>query len=684
MSAPTTHEQMILAAEWLARQGFAVIGWAPVTDGKAPHRRWKSDATDDPALVARLLGGARNALVIPKHRALVIDADDPRAWGELEAAGLPRTFRVDSPTPGHGHAYVWAPPDVDMASIPGSFEWGEIRRSTNDERTSSMVLGPYSTRADGVYKPHDGVREIATLPASVVEYLRGSKRRKTERQSSASSPDDDDWYIEKGKHDFLVGKARHLRGVGVAGERLLDELLRLDAERNRPPIATIPGRGREEIESIAGWTNAKIADDPPDITIVFGRDDPKPACDISARSDKRWPDPAADAAYHGLAGEVVAAISPHTEADRVAILGQFLTAYGCAVGPGPTLRVGVTDHPARLFIVLVGQSSRARKGDSWAGVREVMYRADPAWTTEHLISGVGSGEALIWNVRDPLVRGGEVVDPGISDKRLLVHEPEFGRILRVAGRPGSVLSMILRDAWDRGDLRTVTKNAPARATGAHIGVVAHITIPELRREMAATDVLNGYANRHIWLAVKRWQLLPIPEPFTVPDRLATKVTNAIIAASEFGPIQRHIDADARWREVYPHLTREIPGRLGSVLARAEAQVVRLSLIYALLDGSHLIRVEHLEAALALWDYAERSAGYLFGDSTGDVLADRILDALRVKGPMDRTDIRDLLGRHVTEDRVDMAVASLEALGLASMHRVTTGGRPREVWAVVGG
>jgi hypothetical protein len=41
-----------------------------------------------------------------------------------------------------------------------------------------------------------------------------------------------------------------------------------------------------------------------------------------------WPDPPDGAAYHGLAGDVVRAIGPHSEADPVALLVQLLVAFG--------------------------------------------------------------------------------------------------------------------------------------------------------------------------------------------------------------------------------------------------------------------------------------------------------------------------------------------------------------------
>ena len=100
-----------------------------------------------------------------------------------------------------------------------------------------------------------------------------------------------------------------------------------------------------------------------------------------------------------------------------------------------------------------------------------------------------------------------------------------------------------------------------------------------------------------------------------------------------------------WRAMYPDLAADREGLAGSVLGRAEGHVLRLSLIYALLDRSSLVRVEHLVAATELWAYAERSVSYIFGDATGDPVADAILTALRGNGELTRTQISELFGRH---------------------------------------
>ena len=122
--------------------------------------------------------------------------------------------------------------------------------------------------------------------------------------------------------------------------------------------------------------------------------------------------------------------------------------------------------------------------------------------------------------------------------------------------------------------------------------------------------------------------------------------------------------------------------LGAVTARAEAQTLRLSLLYALLDASPQIRRPHLEAALALWQFAEASAVYIFGDAVGDPVADRVLAALRANGPMSQSALSDLFGRHLSAAKLARALETLLRLGKVRMQQLATGGRPTTLWEAV--
>jgi hypothetical protein len=125
---------------------------------------------------------------------------------------------------------------------------------------------------------------------------------------------------------------------------------------------------------------------------------------------------------------------------------------------------------------------------------------------------------------------------------------------------------------------------------------------------------------------------------------------------------------------------EPAGLLGAVVGRDAPQCLRLSLLYALLDGASAIDVEHVEAAWALWSYCRASAEFIFGDVTGDEIADRLLAELRRVGAdgLDGTQQRDLFARHVSAARLTRAREQLERAGLAETVTIPTGGRPRLV------
>ena len=301
--------------------------------------------------------------------------------------------------------------------------------------------------------------------------------------------------------------------------------------------------------------------------------------------------------------------------------------------------------------------------------------------------GLSSGEGLIHAVRDPVYvtddDGEETcVDAGVTDKRLQVVEPEFVSVLKVASRDGSTLTAMLRQAWDSGDLRTLTRRDPLRATNAHVSLIGHITVEELRRYLDATEAANGFANRQLWACVRRSKSLP--EGGQVPDTGLHKITSRLADALDFARRQDEVSRDTEARELwaaeYERLAQGRRGLVGALLARAEAQVLRLALVYALLDKSPQIRTPHLQAALALWNYCERSVVHVFGDSTGNPDADQIIHALRRSSQgLSRTEISSLFGRHLSTARIGRALLTLHERNLAYPQVEETGGRPTERW-----
>jgi len=141
------------------------------------------------------------------------------------------------------------------------------------------------------------------------------------------------------------------------------------------------------------------------------------------------------------------------------------------------------------------------------------------------------------------------------------------------------------------------------------------------------------------------------------------------------------NARTAWAKVYGELSEGRGGLHGAVTARAEAQVIRLALVYCLLDRASAIDTPHLFAGIAVWPYCDDTAKHVFGASLGDRTADEIMRRLQPAGDtgLTRTEIRDLFGRHKSAEQLGTALELLRKKGRASCEMVSTGGRPIEVW-----
>jgi len=406
-----------------------------------------------------------------------------------------------------------------------------------------------------------------------------------------------------------------------------------------------------------------------------------------------WPEPLAGEAYYGLAGAFVRAVEPESEADPVAILGQFLVLFGNCAGRSPYFVIDADKHHTNLNLVTTGDTSSGRKGSALNRARQPFAIVDEQWEAKRVKGGLSSAEGLIWQVRDPGYKDERdketkaltrvMVDLGVSDKRFCAAETEFSGVLRQFQRDGNNLSGLIRDAFDRGNLESLTKNSPARATGAHISILGHITKDELLRYLDTTEAANGLGNRFLWLCVKRSKYLPDGGQPVDLAPITARLMDALAFARKAGLMTRDDETRALWHAVYRPLSEGKPGLLGAMIARSAPIVVRLSMIYALLDCSSVIRKEHLTAAIALWDYAEASARYIFGDALGDAVADEILGALR-RAPdgLTRTQISEALGRNQKADRINRSLALIERNGLARCMQIGGGpgeGRPVERW-----
>jgi hypothetical protein len=333
-----------------------------------------------------------------------------------------------------------------------------------------------------------------------------------------------------------------------------------------------------------------------------------------------------------------------------------------------------------LFVVTVGQTSKARKGLAFNLVKQLFHIAAPEWTRSCIETGLSSGEGLIQSILKRTTTAHNSTGPN-----LLVFEPELGSALRRMHLPGNTLAQVLRQGWDSGPLGVLTRKDPLKAESSHLSVVGHITSFELKELLARRDIFGGSANRILWTCVRRHGIHP--ELGGLPDGLleglATEIRSALDAGTTVGKLTFSSMAEEQWEQLYPVLSSEEQGVLGAVVSRSEAQILRLAGVFSLLAISHEVQPEHLDAAMAVWKYCRESAAVIFGAGQRGSLEDQIFTLLQDSATgMNRTEISEAFDNHKSSESISQALTKLENQGRAKRIVKPTKGRPAEVWCSV--
>ena len=397
-----------------------------------------------------------------------------------------------------------------------------------------------------------------------------------------------------------------------------------------------------------------------------------------APEETSWPE-LAEPALYGLAGQVVRALEPCTETDPPATLLQFLAAFGNLLGPAPYVEVASTRHRLNLFVVLVGQSSKARKGTSWRQIERLLSEVDARWITERVTNARLTADGLIRALRDPRD------DNPPTDRRLLVLAEEFASVLQPISRNHGHLAPTLLSAWDHGHLRSLDRYHPLQATGTHITLIGHATRYAITPFLNGNIAHNGFANRCLWACVRRSQYLPNGGDFPAANLsgVVAEMRRALVFASTAKyPFARSHAAQQLWEDRYFDLSQGGFGLHGAATGRGEAQVLRLSALYTALDATNMIEQPHLQAALAVWDYCSAAAGVLFVAQPEDRVAATIRNAIEGNASgLSRDDIRKLFSGHVESATIDAALEQLTINGTIVSRTSPTGGRPRTTWEI---
>lgn len=650
-----------------ARAGWPIFPLHTIVDGKCTCRNGSechspgkhprnshghNEGTADEGQIKRWWKQWPNSNIGLWCKGLIVVDVDPRNGGDLSLedlfaakAGKYGFNTLTALTGGGGHHYIFSAPDdkgYDCKPVPGI----EIKSNGG-----LIVISPSVHISGRNYQWEDDTVPIAPAPQWLINLIDQPAKQAT-RPAFTGKPLDLEAFISKHNIQTKAPKVCRCKFGGYQWDLVGDCPFQPGYEGGNAAIG-VTDAGATWFSCFCGdhpkktWADFKAIYQPAvKVNGNIPHDyDPEPAKEEDEPDETPidyvpWPEPLSDSAFHGPLGELVRLIEPNTEADVAAVLFQAIVMIGNIFGRGVHFMAEGTPHFCNEFVGIVGATAKGRKGSSYGQIKGILSTIAPEWSSKRTKSGLTSGEGLIFHVRDEIreikMQKGQMIevvtDAGEADKRMLVVEEELSSAIKAMSREGNTLSGVLRQAWDSPMvLAPMTKNNRITASHPHVSIIGHITRDELLKSLKAVENTNGGTNRFLWCCARRARLLPFGGR-TAGEAVA-RLANEIDCAIGWAQTNKNemiFDAEAAemWSIVYEQLGDIPSGTVGAILSRAEPHVRRLAMIYAALDRTHVMKPEHLEAALEIWRYSAASVHWIFGGiDSGETVQSKVAEKI---------------------------------------------------------
>ncbi len=394
-----------------------------------------------------------------------------------------------------------------------------------------------------------------------------------------------------------------------------------------------------------------------------------------------------EAAFYGLAAMLTQIIGEENcEADWGALLVTVLTSAAACFGAECTLRLRSNDYPARLYTALIS-TSPAHQGAAFRSVREVFMAAQNSSRARRKFAAATLGyEQLVTG--DDFIKmildiahedDGEPTGPVLLEDKASPHRliaiRQFGPTLNNIRRSNSPLGPMLSEAWYSAEFNLIDRSRTRIPARAHVCLLGQVPLDVLRTMRQDDPGFNATCSQFLWTLMRPREAVWSPES-TDREKL-TGLTGRVASTIGYARKQKrvHLSAESEemWRrELYPQLAQEPPGVVGTICSLGSEMVLRLSLVYALLDESALVLPAHLRAADAVWRYCRASVRYIFGQTARATLDKRIRNALS-SGPKTQSELHRHFGNNFAIEVLVAALSELQARGLVEWS--TTGGGP---------
>jgi Bifunctional DNA primase/polymerase, N-terminal len=392
-----------------------------------------------------------------------------------------------------------------------------------------------------------------------------------------------------------------------------------------------------------------------------------------------------DHVFYGNVGSILRVYEGASEAPIPSIGSVLLPILGATLGRGVRFIHGDVEHPTNMFWCLVAPTGLGRKSTAFRVVKRFFELVEPGFVDDNCRSGYGSGQAIILDLADPAydTKTGSLKS-GREDQRVCLLYEELGSLLAPMGYEGSILSPLLRDAYDQaGPLHySTTAHHGKVSTNHHLAISAAITPHELQTHFPKLSTTDGLGNRFCWVYTDTDDVI-LPDgghvDMTKLGEVAAKVKDAAELTSYGGARTRTLhfseEVAERWRDKdYSVLRRKgvDAGALGAMISRQTAHALRTATIYAVTDGSDDIKMGHYEAGLAWAKYSEATVQSLFGGVVRSGVANEVLAALREHPgePTTRTGLSKAFGYHRTVEQMNAALTRLARAGFVHIWKGT--------------
>jgi hypothetical protein len=391
------------------------------------------------------------------------------------------------------------------------------------------------------------------------------------------------------------------------------------------------------------------------------------------------------AAGYGIAARFVEAIFQSTELERVALLLQTLSAVGCMMGRNAFYSNGLTSHYPNVNSIIVREHNNEPTDSTSTIVRELVRSIDPVWSKSHARSGLLASQQYVDLVRDPIYEQigpaensrPKLLSPGSRYKSVFVLE-SIGSLLGFNGRKGEDLQNNIGYSYMGLPVWKSTGSRIFCATDATITINSVALRKDLEILMLSKNRIAEIGQFFLWSCIPQSApcQITISDIAVVVRKFSQLFRRAIDFAKQHRQIRISQDAEYSLSNIRSTYMHHRAGLYGLITDYAESHILRLALIFALLDQSPTISAQHLQAANAIWAYCDQSCQILFGTLSGCTLADKIELIIRNSGPsgISRTKLNNSLGRNFTRDQINYAIAYLESSELIVTQRNPGKGR----------